>query len=86
MYQHLPLQDPPKCIQSWVVGLKINHLATLVRIPVTSKRFLKHEEPLPFKHNQKDNIKKFSPLPMPFFGLKLFISFHHVLTVGFYLL
>jgi hypothetical protein len=29
IYQHLPLQDPPKFIQIWIFGLKINHLATL---------------------------------------------------------
>jgi hypothetical protein len=28
--QHLPLQDPPKLTQIWIVGLKINHLATPV--------------------------------------------------------
>jgi hypothetical protein len=27
----LPLQDRPKCTQIAIVGLKINHLATLVR-------------------------------------------------------
>jgi hypothetical protein len=26
--QHLPLQDPPKFTQSWIFGLKTNHLAT----------------------------------------------------------
>jgi hypothetical protein len=29
IYQHLPLQDPPKCSQIWIFGLKTNHLATL---------------------------------------------------------
>jgi hypothetical protein len=29
MYQHLPLQDPPKFTQIWIFGLKTNHLATL---------------------------------------------------------
>jgi hypothetical protein len=29
-YQHLPFQDPPKCTQIWIFGLKTNHLATLV--------------------------------------------------------
>jgi hypothetical protein len=28
IYQHLPLQDPPKCTQ--IFGMKINHLATLL--------------------------------------------------------
>jgi hypothetical protein len=28
MYQHLPLKDP-KHTQIWIIGLKINHLATL---------------------------------------------------------
>jgi hypothetical protein len=30
IYQHLPLQDPPKFTQIWIFGLKTNHLATLV--------------------------------------------------------
>jgi hypothetical protein len=30
MYQHLPLQDPPKFTQIGIFGLKICHLATLV--------------------------------------------------------
>jgi hypothetical protein len=30
IYQHLPLQDPPKFTQIWIFGLKANHLATLV--------------------------------------------------------
>jgi hypothetical protein len=29
IYQHLPLQDPPKFTQIGIFGLKINHLATL---------------------------------------------------------
>jgi hypothetical protein len=29
IYQHLPLQDPPKFTQIWIFGLKIYHLATL---------------------------------------------------------
>jgi hypothetical protein len=29
IYQHLPLQDPPKLTQIWIFGLKTNHLATL---------------------------------------------------------
>jgi hypothetical protein len=29
LYQHLPLQGTPKCTQSGIFGLKINHLATL---------------------------------------------------------
>jgi hypothetical protein len=29
MYQHLPLQEPPKFTQIGIFGLKINHLATL---------------------------------------------------------
>jgi hypothetical protein len=31
IYQHLPLQDPPKFTQNGIFGLKIYHLATLVR-------------------------------------------------------
>jgi hypothetical protein len=30
IYQHLPLQDPPKFTQIVILGLKIYHLATLV--------------------------------------------------------
>jgi hypothetical protein len=30
VYQHLPLQDPPKFTQNGLFGLKICHLATLV--------------------------------------------------------
>jgi hypothetical protein len=30
IYQHLPLQDPPKFTQIWIFGLKTNHLATLL--------------------------------------------------------
>jgi hypothetical protein len=30
LYQYLPLQDPPKCTQIGIFGLKINHLATLL--------------------------------------------------------
>jgi hypothetical protein len=29
MYQHLPLQDPPKFTQIWIFSLKTNHLAAL---------------------------------------------------------
>jgi hypothetical protein len=29
IYQHLPLQDPPKFTQIGILGLKIYHLATL---------------------------------------------------------
>jgi hypothetical protein len=29
IYQHLPLQDPPKFSQIWIFGSKTNHLATL---------------------------------------------------------
>jgi hypothetical protein len=29
IYQHLPLQEPPKFTQIGISGLKINHLATL---------------------------------------------------------
>jgi hypothetical protein len=29
MYQHLPLQDPPKFTQIWIFGFKTNHLATM---------------------------------------------------------
>jgi hypothetical protein len=35
LYQHLPLQDPPKFIQIWGFGLKVNHLATLTRCCVS---------------------------------------------------
>jgi hypothetical protein len=31
IYQHLPLQDPPKFTQIWIFGLKTNHLATLLQ-------------------------------------------------------
>jgi hypothetical protein len=37
IYQHLPLQDPPKITQIWVFGMKIYHLATLLLTP-TMKR------------------------------------------------
>jgi hypothetical protein len=30
IYQHLPLQDPPKFTQIWIFGFKTNHLATLL--------------------------------------------------------
>jgi hypothetical protein len=30
IYQHLPLQAPPKFTQIWIFGLKIYHLATLI--------------------------------------------------------
>jgi hypothetical protein len=30
IYQHLPLKDPPKFTQIWIIGLKTNHLATLI--------------------------------------------------------
>jgi hypothetical protein len=30
MYQHFPLQGPPKFTQIRIFGLKINHLATLM--------------------------------------------------------
>jgi hypothetical protein len=30
IYQHLPLQDPPKFSQISIFGLKTNHLATLL--------------------------------------------------------
>jgi hypothetical protein len=36
MYQHLPLQDPPKVTQIWIFGLKTNHLATLVPTQLAS--------------------------------------------------
>jgi hypothetical protein len=29
MYQHVPLQDPPKYTQIGMFGMKINYLATL---------------------------------------------------------
>jgi hypothetical protein len=29
IYHHLPLQDPPKFTQIWILGLKTNRLATL---------------------------------------------------------
>jgi hypothetical protein len=31
IYQHLPLQDPPKFTRLWSFGLKTNHLATLMQ-------------------------------------------------------
>jgi hypothetical protein len=37
MYQHLPLQDPPKFTESGIFGMKICHLATLARITVDAK-------------------------------------------------
>jgi hypothetical protein len=30
IYQHLPLQDPPKFTQIWIFGSETNHLATLI--------------------------------------------------------
>jgi hypothetical protein len=33
MFQHLPLQDPPKFTPIEIFGLKIWHLATLVHLP-----------------------------------------------------
>jgi hypothetical protein len=30
MYQHFPFQGPPKYTKIGIIGLKINHLATLV--------------------------------------------------------
>jgi hypothetical protein len=30
IFQHLPLQDPPKFTQIGIFGLKTNHLATLL--------------------------------------------------------
>jgi hypothetical protein len=30
IYQHLSLQDNPKFTQSWIFGLKLYHLATLI--------------------------------------------------------
>jgi hypothetical protein len=38
LYQHLPLQDPPKSTQIAIFGLKICHLATLV---VVGKKFVR---------------------------------------------
>jgi hypothetical protein len=32
VYQHLPLQDPPKFTQIGILGLKIYHLASLVEV------------------------------------------------------
>jgi hypothetical protein len=29
IYQHFPIQGPPKCSQIWIFGSKRNHLATL---------------------------------------------------------
>jgi hypothetical protein len=31
IYQHVPLQDPPKFTQNGIFGLKLYHLATLLR-------------------------------------------------------
>jgi hypothetical protein len=39
MYQHLPLQYPPKCTQIWIFSLKTNHQATLVA-EIARKLFL----------------------------------------------
>jgi hypothetical protein len=30
IYQHFPVQGPPKFAQIWIFGLKRNHLATLL--------------------------------------------------------
>jgi hypothetical protein len=38
LYQHLLLQDPPKFTQIWIFGLKIYHLATLLRTRSFSTR------------------------------------------------
>jgi hypothetical protein len=35
VYQHLPIQDPPKFTQIWIFGLKTNHLATLKLVAIT---------------------------------------------------
>jgi hypothetical protein len=40
IYQHLPLQDPPKCTQIRIFGLKIYHLATLY--PPSRKKLSAH--------------------------------------------
>jgi hypothetical protein len=31
IYQHLPLQHPPKFTETWIFGFKIYHLATLAQ-------------------------------------------------------
>jgi hypothetical protein len=36
IYQHLPLQGPPKFTQIWIFGLKTNHLAALSPYPLAS--------------------------------------------------
>jgi hypothetical protein len=36
MYQHLPLQDPPKFTQIWIFGLKTDHLATLFTASISA--------------------------------------------------
>jgi hypothetical protein len=40
IYNHLPLQDPPKFTQTGIFGLKIYHLATLVANGVPSERLV----------------------------------------------
>jgi hypothetical protein len=44
IYQHLPLQDPPKLTQIGIFGLKICHLATLNRISKISNNVLAAEK------------------------------------------
>jgi hypothetical protein len=39
IYQHFPLQDPPKFTQIEIFGLKICHLATLQRKAITGSIF-----------------------------------------------
>jgi hypothetical protein len=47
IYQHLPLQAPPKFTQIWIFGLKIYHLATLILLrnflPATSNKCSKND-------------------------------------------
>jgi hypothetical protein len=40
IYQHRPLQDPPKFTQIWIFGLKICHLATLIQMSMAAKSLL----------------------------------------------
>jgi hypothetical protein len=42
MYQHLPLQDPPKFIRIWIFGLETCHLATLSFGTLRNNRFCRH--------------------------------------------
>jgi hypothetical protein len=40
IYQHLPLQDPPKFTQIGIFGMKICHLATVVEPLVRAKKIV----------------------------------------------